>query len=72
MSSDNLISTHWGDGANKHRKSHVYMNKDGIYEVHFWSKESLMEKRKMNPDGIPRSLQYAEDAAENWCLGYIP
>jgi hypothetical protein len=72
MSPDNLISKHWGDGANKHREAHVYMDDDGIYSVQFWSKSQLMEDVKMNPDGIPRSLRYAEDAAENWCLGYMP
>ena len=28
--------------------------------------------REMKTDGVIHSLRYAEDAAENWCLGYIP
>lgn len=68
----NLIGKHWGVGKYSGREAHIYADQDGIYNVQFWENYRLKEDRKMNPDGIPRSLRYAEDAAENWCLGYIP
>lgn len=67
----NLIGKHWGVEKYSNREAHIYIE-DGIYSVQFWEDLELKEERKMDPDGIPRSLHYAESAAENWCLGYIP
>lgn len=68
----NLVSKFFGSDEHKNREAHVHADNDGIYIVEFWKNFELVETRKMNPDGIPRSLRYAEDAAENWVMGYIP
>ena len=68
-----LRSEFWGDEKNPDRKAEIYHNQ--IYdhfEVDFYNKDELKETRDMKTDGVIHSLRYAEDAAENWCLGYIP
>ena len=42
-----------------------------LFEVEFWDKKNLIETRQMLTEGVAHSESYAEDAAENWCLGYI-
>ena len=42
------------------------------YEVDFYEGGVLKESRQMITNGVAHSERYAEDAAENWCLGYIP
>ena len=55
------------------REAVIYHNADKkIFEVEFWEKDQLIENREMVTDGVAHSERYAEDAAENWCLGYIP
>jgi len=36
------------------------------------SQKRIKETRQMITNGVAHSERYAEDAAENWCLGYIP
>ena len=67
------ISRYWGDETYPHREAIIYYNSDmEIFEVEFWDKKNLIETRQMLTEGVAHSESYAEDAAENWCLGYIP
>lgn len=73
------VGRHWGNHlAYPNREAVIYHNlKKELYEVEFWDKGKLIETREMvthsNDWGRTiHSLRYAEDAAENFCLGYIP
>lgn len=69
------ISRFWGDQAYPYREAIIYLQETSEdkehYEVEFWDKKKLVENRKMITDGVAHSERYAEDAAENWCMGYI-
>ena len=77
-----LLHEHWGDSDNNRSAKvyHVEEFRDGvpnIYEVDFYENGELKESRQMitkgeHKYGVAHSERYAEDAAENWCLGYIP
>ena len=72
-----LLHEHWDWGNNdRHAKAYYKEEfRDGvpsIYEVDFYEGGILKESRQMITDGVPHNERYAEDAAENWCLGYIP
>lgn len=67
------LSRHWGNEANPKREAVIYHNyRKDIFEVEFWNEGKLIENRAMVTDGVAHSESYADDAAENWCLGYIP
>tara|TARA_B100000029_G_scaffold515875_1_gene625157 strand:- start:1109 stop:1327 length:219 start_codon:yes stop_codon:yes gene_type:complete len=68
-----LIHEHWGDSDNN-RSAKIYHVEDimDFFEVDFYEDEQLKESRQMITNGVAHSERYAEDAAENWCLGYIP
>ena len=68
-----LIHEHWGDSDNN-RSAKIYHEEDimDFFEVDFYEDEQLKESRQMITNGVAHSERYAEDAAENWCLGYIP
>ena len=72
-----LLHEHW-DWGNNDRHAKIYYKKEfrvgipRVYEVDFYEGGILKESRQMITDGVPHSERYAEDAAENWCLGYIP
>ena len=73
-----LIHEHWGDSDNN-RSSKLYHVEDimDFFEVDFYENGELKESRQMitkgeHKYGVAHSERYAEDAAENWCLGYIP
>ena len=68
-----LIHEHWGDSDNN-RSAKIYHVEDimDFFEVDFYEDEQLKETRQMITNGVAHSERYAEDAAENWCLGYIP
>lgn len=66
------ISRYWGDETYPNREAIIYYNNDmELFEVEFWDKKNLIETRQMLTEGVAHSESYAEDAAENWCLGYI-
>ena len=69
-----LIHEHWGENRNAKifYKEEFRDGVPSVYEVDFYEDKQLRETRQMVTDGIPHSERYAEDAAENWCLGYIP
>lgn len=65
-----LLDVHFGpvqDDENKQneRKAQVYLVKD-IYYVDCWEGDDVKEYVQKS------SYRQAEDAAENWCLGYHP
>ena len=66
-----LTSKHWGQEAYVKREAYIY-RLEYFYEVEFWDDGELKETRKMVTGTTVHSVHYAEDAAENWCLGYIP
>ena len=73
------ISRYWGDERVPEREAVVYHNSEKkLYEVDFLSNEKLIKTREMvtkynDKKGMTvHSMRYAEDAAENWCLGYMP
>ena len=68
-----LIHEHCGDSDNN-RSAKIYHVEDimDFFEVDFYEDEQLKESRQMITNGVAHSERYAEDAAENWCLGYIP
>ena len=68
-----LLHEHWGDSDNN-RSAKIYHVEDimDFFEVDFYEDEQLKESRQMITNGVAHSERYAEDAAENWCLGYIP
>ena len=70
--SKNIIKLHefWGE-LSLERKAKVYHVKEGYYEVDFYKNDKVVETRKMISDGVVHSESYAEDAAENWCLGVM-
>jgi hypothetical protein len=65
-----LLHEQWGDGRNA--KIYIVNNTEVHYEVEFYESERIKETRQMITNGVAHSERYAEDAAENWCLGYIP
>tara|TARA_B100000780_G_scaffold194920_1_gene137509 strand:+ start:67 stop:279 length:213 start_codon:yes stop_codon:yes gene_type:complete len=66
-----LLHESWGEVE---RTAKVYIVHDikDHYVVEFYQSEILRETRKMITNGVSHNERYAEDAAENWCLGYIP
>jgi len=67
----------WGTGEYKNREAVIYYHHiHKWFEVDYYDDGKLLETRKMvtdNPDWgrTVHSLRYAEDAAENYCLGYM-
>ena len=81
-----LLHEYWGELEFVERKAKVYLvysvDKTSVtkehYEVDFYTGDEITETRKMITEGVHsgertvHSESYAEDAAENWCQGYIP
>lgn len=72
------VGRQWGSSlAYPNREAVIYHNLETeIYEVEYYDKGKLIETREMvteSEDGnrTVHSLRYAEDAAENYCLGYM-
>ena len=72
-----LISVHNGTDTFPHRTAHVFNNEDkGMFEVDYLFYNKVIETREMVTESEEHgttihSQQYAEDAAENYCLGYM-
>ena len=62
----NTLSTYWGDGEYSDRRAEVCRDDRGFY-VQFFKLDQFIEFRTL----YEHSERYAEDAAENWCLGII-
>jgi hypothetical protein len=62
----NIINTYWGDGEYSDRRAEVCKNNRGYY-VQFFIADEVVEYREV----YAHSERYAEDTAENWCLGII-
>tara|TARA_A100001035_G_scaffold280240_1_gene284836 strand:- start:265 stop:522 length:258 start_codon:yes stop_codon:yes gene_type:complete len=72
------IARHFGsDLAYPNREAVIYKT-ENHYEVDFIKDGKVIETREMITqyqdleEPTVHSMQYAEDAAENYCLGYIP
>lgn len=67
----------WGVDDLSNREAVIYYNqKKEWFEVDFYDGDKLLETRKMVTESVNwgrcvHSLRYAEDAAENYCLGYM-
>jgi len=62
----NVLSTYWGDGEYSDRRAEVCKNNRG-YFVQLFTNNVLVDYREV----YAHSERYAEDTAENWCLGVI-
>ena len=52
------------------RRAEIFMKND-VWHVNMIIGGQLVECRPMISNGTVHSLSYAEDAAENWCMGII-
>ena len=62
----NVLSTYWGDREYSDRRAEVCKNNRG-YFVQFFTDNVLIDYKEV----YAHSERYAEDTAENWCLGVI-
>ena len=65
------LTTHIDD-EDQRRRADIVLENNEYYVVEFYEDDKLVESRIMETDGVYHSESYAESAAENWCLGYIP
>lgn len=70
------IARHWGSDEYLTREAVIYRNEDKkIYEVDFLKGGEVIETREMVTEDelrwVAHSMRYAQDAAENYCLGYM-
>jgi len=70
-----LLSEYWGGPEYPGRRAEVFHDTDrGCYVVNFYQEkttEELVASREMITNGTAHRERYAEDAAENYCLGYM-
>jgi len=52
------------------RRAEIF-SKNDVWHVNMIIGGQLIECRPMDSNGTVHSLSYAEDAAENWCIGLI-
>ena len=52
------------------RRAEIF-SKNDVWHVNMIIGGQLIECRPMVSNGTVHSLSYAEDAAENWCIGII-
>lgn len=52
------------------RRAEIFMKND-VWHVNMIIGDQIIECRPMVSNGTVHSLHYAEDAAENWCMGII-
>ena len=52
------------------RRAEIFLKND-VWHVNMIIGGQIIECRPMISDGTVHSLRYAEDAAENWCIGII-
>ena len=67
-----LIHEHWGGRPERHAKVYLVQDIEDNYEVEFYENKQLIETRQYWKSSREWGETVAEDAAENWCLGYIP
>lgn len=67
-----LIAEHWGSDTYSDRWAEIFEDtKRDCFVVRYYLNKKLIETRDMITDGCAHSMRYAEDAAENYCLGYM-
>ena len=65
-----FYSKHMGVMEYADRSASIFKNANGHWEVDYWLGDKLMETVVMKTDGVYHNETYAENAAENYCLGY--
>ena len=65
-----FYSKHMGVMEYADRAAWIFKNANGNWEVDYWLGDKLMETVVMKTDGVYHNETYAENAAENYCLGY--
>ena len=65
-----FYSKHMGVDEYEDRSASIFKNVNGNWEVDYWLGDKLMETVVMQTDGVYHNETYAENAAENYCLGY--
>lgn len=70
-----FYSKHMGVDEYKDRTACVFKNANGNWEVDFWLAEELQEtvvmKTEHGDEVVFHNETYADNAAENYCLGYM-
>ena len=68
-----LLHEHWGE-SRPDRRAEIYLVEDieDHYEVDFYENDERIESRTYYKKSRSWGESVAEDAAENWCLVYIP
>jgi len=66
-----FYSKHYGVDEYANRSASVFKNEEGHWEVDFWLDDKLKETRVMQTDGVYHNETYADNAAENYVLGYM-
>ena len=66
-----FYSKHMGVMEYADRSASIFKNANGHWEVDYWLGDKLMETVVMKTDGVYHNETYAENAAENYCLGYF-
>ena len=65
-----FYSKHMGVMEYADRSASIFKNANGHWEVDYWLADKLVETVIMQTDGVYHNETYAENAAENYCLGY--
>jgi hypothetical protein len=65
-----FYSKHMGVMEYADRAACIFKDANGNWEVDYWLGDKLMETVVMKTDGVYHNETYAENAAENYCLGY--
>ena len=66
-----FYSKHMGVMEYADRAACIFKDANGNWEVDYWLGDKLMETVVMKTDGVYHNETYAENAAENYCLGYF-
>ena len=70
-----FYSKHMGVDEYEDRTACVFKNANGNWEVDFWLAEELQEtvvmKTEHGDEVVFHNEPYADNAAENYCLGYM-
>ena len=69
-----FYSKHMGVDEYKNRSASIFKNENNHWEVDYWLDgkfvETVVMKTEHGDEVVFHSESYAEDAAENYCLGY--
>jgi hypothetical protein len=70
-----FYSKHMGVDEYEDRTASIFKNANGNWEVDYWLADKLVEtvvmKTEQGDEVVFHNETYAENAAENYCLGYM-